>query len=162
MNLQAAKTLCTTLVRQTRTRRLTLTAKVELGAPERFACLDQMGKATRGYRSSARIVFSGAATGSHSVDVYASDPERVLAHWSGYIEASRMAAPAVGQLVEFPSASAWRAGGFRYGRVVKVGTKRAIVSYKFKHGGEATASVPFSALRFDPRPVNPPIRFESV
>lgn len=35
-------------------------------------------------RPAARIVFSGSATGEHSLDVYASSAERIRAHWVGY------------------------------------------------------------------------------
>lgn len=34
----------------------------------------------------ARIVFSGASTGQHSLDIQCSNVDRVIAHWTGYAE----------------------------------------------------------------------------
>lgn len=92
-----------------------------------------------------RVVFTGGRSGGHSLWLDASSAERVQAHWEGYVEANTDV-PRVGDLVRFPSASA--PGGMRKGRVVKVGPKRAVVAYRFKHGGQAAPrAVPFADLR---------------
>jgi hypothetical protein len=96
-----------------------------------------------------RIVFEGGKFGSHSLAIDVSTEERVLAHWEGYVEANGLTtAPKVGQRVSFPSASAWRAGGFRVGTVEAVGPKRARIAYVFGHGGKAKTTIPIAKLRF--------------
>lgn len=100
---------------------------------------------------SAKIVFSGGAKGGHEIWLSVSSLERIVAHFEGYCEANGMLTPEVGQIVAFPSASNWRSGGYRTGKVLSVGPKRAVVAYKFKHGGETTKTVPIADLKFSPR-----------
>jgi hypothetical protein len=45
----------------------------------------------RGYQ---RIVFTGGRRGEHSLDVGVSSPERVRAHWDGYLSSGAPSAPA--------------------------------------------------------------------
>lgn len=119
-------------------------------------------------KNDARVVFSGGLTGDHSIWLSVSSQERILAHFEGYCEANGMDAPKVGQLVRFPSPSNWQAGGTRLGRVVKVGPKRAVVAYKFKHGGQgAPRAIPIADLVFEPARrvqlvLEPLTRFERV
>jgi hypothetical protein len=85
----------------------------------------------------AEIVFTGGRWGEHAIGLAVSDRARVLAHWAGYVEAhGRKALPVVGMEVLFPSASAWRAGGYRRGVVTRVGMSRVTIAYRFAHGGE--------------------------
>lgn len=96
-----------------------------------------------------RIVFMGGPRGAHSLSVSASSPERVLAHWEGYVEAAGMKArPEVGQSAQFFSGSASRMGGYRNARVVRVGRTRALLHFKYKTGRESEVWVPFSNMRF--------------
>lgn len=142
MDTLTATKLAASLVRTTdglRALRRTLKAVVEIG-PE---------PARVGWSRSDRIVFTGGAQGTHSLDVGASSPARILAHWEGYRENNGLAArPTPGSCVRFPSASAWQAGGYRVGTVLAVGPKRARIAYTFKHGGKAEATVPIRDLRF--------------
>lgn len=97
-----------------------------------------------------RMVLYGGAYGPHSIDIRTSDAKRAEAHWRGYAEASDLLAPKIGELVQFPSGSSRT--GTRYGRVLKVGPKRALVEYRYKHGGKAAPKwVPFQDLVFAPR-----------
>ena len=51
-----------------------------------------------GVRDAApRIVFESAATGTHSIDVFVSDTERVLAHFDGFVAKQPAASKAVSQ-----------------------------------------------------------------
>lgn len=142
MDLLKATKLASSLSRTTAfpsARIRTLKSFIEIG-PE---------PARAGWLRSDRIVFSGGKDGPHSLDVAASTPERILAHWQGYCENNGLrAAPQVGDTVHFPSASAWQAGGYRKGRVLKVGPKRVRVAFTYKHGGKAETTVRISELRF--------------
>jgi len=152
MNPTEAIHLASTLKRRALFGSAKLEARVVLGDSEKVAGTDpDTGRARWVYRVSARIVFSGGKTGEHSLDAWTSDAARVLAHWSGYVEANHWDRPAVGALVRFSSANARAAGGMRAGRVTKVGPKRAVVAFTYKHGGKSTVTLPFSALRFDPK-----------
>lgn len=85
----------------------------------------------RGY---PRIVFSGGQKGEHSLDVGVSSRERIIAHWLGYIESNGFVVPEIGDRVIFPAASA--PGGERLGKVIGITGSRALMTYRFKHGGE--------------------------
>lgn len=98
------------------------------------------GRAERALVKTGRIVFTGGAKGDHSLELSVSDEERIMAHWFGYLEANGFKLE-VGTKVTFPSASNWKQGGVRTGRVTKVGPKRVEIAYKFAHGGETTKSV---------------------
>ncbi len=173
MNITEAEKVCTSLRRFTNlTRKATLRADVvcpmmdeyPVGDSRRVVYADgttrQVPKATKRvvvYENGkpvwrlgvdARIVFRGGKNGDHSIDVSVSDVERVLAHWDGYCEANGLAKPRVGQVVKFFSGSASKLGGYRTGRVVKVGPKRAVIAFKFKHGGESTVTLPFHEIVF--------------
>jgi hypothetical protein len=113
-------------------------------ADQKVAVVDENGRARWQYVVGGRIVFKGGAKGEHSLDLLASSPERILAHWEGYCEANGMLKPVVGQVVSFPSGS--HPSGVRMGRVLKVGSKRALVAFTYKHGGKGTKSVPFNEL----------------
>lgn len=127
---------------------LRLTAKV-VTKQERRAVVGEDGKARWGLVETGRIVFSGGSRGEHSLELSVSDEARVLAHWNGYCEASGLLKPTVGQRVKFASASASpKMGGVRYGKVVKVGSKRAVIEFTYKHGGHGTATVPFNEMWF--------------
>jgi hypothetical protein len=90
-----------------------------------------------------RVVFRGGAHGSHTLFLSVSSNERIEAHWNGYLP-ERLKAPKVCQQVKFPSGS--DPAGWRYGKVLSVGPRRAIVEYSFKHGGRAQKTVPFHEL----------------
>ena len=122
------------------------TTDFALSADQRVAVVGADGRARWAFVPGGRVVFSGGLKGDHSIDLLASSPERVLAHWEGYCEANGLLKPKVGQRVEFPSGSS--RSGYRFGRVLKVGSKRAVVSFTYKHGGESTKSVAFEDLRF--------------
>lgn len=148
MDIATAQTLCLSLRRTTLYKDTKLVANiVEVGTENVIITID--GKLTWQRRTNARIVFSGAKSGEHSLDVYASDEARVLAHWAGYCENNGLHKPQVGQIVAFPSGSAHHWGGFRQGRVIKLGPKRAVIAYRFKNGHKTTITLPFSELRFD-------------
>lgn len=115
-------------------------------ANQKVAVVGEDGRARWQYVVGGRVVFKGGKSGEHSIDISVSSPERVLAHWEGYCEANGMLKPEVGQLVSFPSGSA--RAGIRFGRVIKVGTKRALVAFTYKHGGKSTKSVSFNDLGF--------------
>lgn len=94
-----------------------------------------------------RMVFEGGKWGAHSLRVSVTTPKRAEIHWQGYAENNGLLAPKIGEVVSFPSPSA--PGGRRRGKVVKVGPKRATVTYRFKHGGEAAPkSVPLQDIVF--------------
>jgi len=95
-----------------------------------------------------RIVFTGGSQGEHSLCVSVSSRARILAHWEGYCESNGLAPkPKVGQRVCFPSRSA--PCGYRYGRVVSVGSVRATIAYRFYAGHEAVpAALPIRCLEF--------------
>lgn len=97
-----------------------------------------------------RIVFMGGPRGEHSLAISASSPERVLAHWEGYVENAGMKVrPKPGDPVQFFSASASSMGGYRNARVVRVGRTRALLHFRYKTTGrEAEVWVPFSNMRF--------------
>ncbi len=118
--------------------RTCLKARVETGAPERVVTMVE-GRPVWTERASARLVFEGGAYGTHSIDVYASSFQRMVAHWQGYCENNGLVkAPLVGETVSFPSGSASKKAGFRRrGKVVKVTGTRVTVSYTFKSGKEA-------------------------
>lgn len=119
---------------------------------ERIAVVDENGRAHWSLVETGRIVFSGGKFGPHSIELSCSDEARVMSHWEGYIASSGMLKPEAGQAVMFESASASRKmGGLRYGRVLKVGTKRAVVEFTYKHGGRGTATVRFESMRWMPK-----------
>jgi hypothetical protein len=91
-----------------------------------------------------RIVFSGGREGSHSLAIDVSSPERVLAHWEGYCENNGLPRPTVGQKVLFVGAT----GKTYVGRIVKVGTKRVHLEFKYRHGGNGKATVRLGEIRF--------------
>ena len=106
----------------------------------------------------ARIRFVSPLTGTHSLNIYVSSEVRVRAHWLGFVAEQsdrRLTAPkvnvrpalvlSVGCLVFFPSGSA--RSGQREGVVTRIGPKRAVVAYTFKHGGKSTKAVPIGDLR---------------
>lgn len=97
-----------------------------------------------------RLVFMGGPRGEHSISVSGSSPERVLAHWEGYVENAGMKVrPKAGDPVQFFSGSASSMGGYRNGRVERVGRTRALIRFRYKTTGrEATSWVPFSNMRF--------------
>lgn len=115
---------------------------------QKVAIVGEDGRARWQYVTGGRIVFKGGKDGEHSLDILASSPERILAHWEGYCEANGLLKPTVGQSVRFPSASASSMGGWRTGKVVKVGSKRAYIEFTYKHGGAGKAIVSFNELRF--------------
>jgi hypothetical protein len=140
-----ARTLCRTL--RTKSGAVRITTRVEVYEELRAVRHETTGR--MGWRNveTAHVVFEGGAHGSHALQLDVSSRERVLAHFAGYCENNGCERPFVGQTVEFPSASAWRAGGYRRGRVVAVGHTRATVTYKFAHGGETSKAVSFHELR---------------
>lgn len=144
MTRDEAVKLCATLVRRNRQGRVVLRAQVELHPlyQERYATAD----ASWACRPKARVVFSGGRYGEHAIDLYASDAARVLAHWAGYCQASGMLCPAVGATVGFSSGSS--PDGRRFGRVVRTGPKRALVAFKYKHGGASERWVSFDKVYF--------------
>ncbi len=91
-----------------------------------------------------RIVFSGGSQGVHSIDVGISSQARILAHWDGYCENNGMSTPKDGQNVIFVGSN----GKLYKGLVLKAGSKRASVTFHYRHGGEGRANVPFADLRF--------------
>lgn len=97
-----------------------------------------------------RIVFTGGTSGDHQLWLNVSSEARILAHWQGYVENAGLAlVPDVGAAVSFPSASASRMGGWRVGRVLSVGPRRARVAFTYKTTGRASvATVALSELRF--------------
>lgn len=149
MDIATARKLCHSLVRRSLYGGIKLVANVVETGTELVAVMENDKFAWK-YQPKARIVFSGAKSGEHSIDVYASDEARILAHWIGYCQNNGMHKPQVGQTVEFLSASNWQSGCIRRGRVLKLGPKRAVIAYTFKHGGKATITLPFSQVRFDP------------
>lgn len=148
LTIEEARALCKTMQRTLRTtsgvRRIT--ARVEV-LMERRALRGEDGRMGWRLMQVGRALFEGGQSGGHSVQLDVSSRERVLSHFEGYCEANGCARPVVGQTVEFPSASAWRAGGYRKGRVVAVGRTRATVAYRFAHGGETSKAVKFHELR---------------
>lgn len=95
------------------------------------------------------IVFSGGAYGPASLDVGVSTPERVRAHFEGYVEANGLSVkPRVGQKVAFGSATTTM--GVRTGKVRRLESKRAIVSYLSKASDKRSRSwnVPYEELVF--------------
>jgi hypothetical protein len=115
-------------------------------ADQKVAVVGEDGRARWQYVVGGRIVFKGGKNGEHSLDVLASTPERILAHWLGYCENNGLLKPVVGQLVSFPSGSS--PSGYRYGKVLKVGSKRAVIAFTYKHGGKSTKTVPFNEIKF--------------
>lgn len=125
-----------------------LGAEVRVTGTERFATTDANGRTTWGTRPAVSIVFTGGRFGEASLDLYATSLERLAAHWAGYCSANDWLAPAVGDLVVFPSASS--PTGTRVGRVAKVGPRRAVIAYTFKHGGATTTTLGFDRLAWNP------------
>jgi len=106
------------------------------------------GKARWDYEHPERVVFSGAASGEHSIDLTASSVERVRAHWAGYLETNRIRmVPVVGEFVTFPSGS--HPSGFRHGRVTKVGPRRTTIEFRYKHGGRGVRVLPHYEVGFN-------------
>jgi hypothetical protein len=94
-----------------------------------------------------RLVFTGAASGEHSIDLSCSDEARARAHWEGYLEANGIRrAPAVGERVVFPSSSS--PDGWRTGRVLKVGPRRCCIEFRYKNGFTSSKTVPIHECRF--------------
>lgn len=125
---------------------LKLHVKVVRGPVERRAQVVD-GKAVWVHVQSKRIVFTGGKFGEHSIDASCSDEARILAHWEGYVEANGLKlVPGVGELVQFPSGSS--PTGFRYGRVLKVGPRRAVISFRYYYGRRSTTTVKLSELLF--------------
>jgi hypothetical protein len=105
------------------------------------------GKAQWTYEPEQRLVFTGAASGEHSIDMEVSDLARARGHWDGYLQANQIrSAPAVGELVDFPSSSS--RSGWRTGRVLKVGPRRAVIEFRYKYGRVSTKTVPHHLCRF--------------
>ena len=99
------------------------------------------GKPTWVFERARRVVFTGGAQGEHSIDLSVSSEARIQAHWEGYCEMNHIQViPSVGQRVLFPSGSAQ--GGWRTGRVSKVGVRRVVVEYAFNYGRRSTKTVP--------------------
>ena len=95
---------------------------------------------------SPRIVFTGGRKGEHSLDVGVSSRERIIAHFLGYIESNGFVTPQAGDGVLFPSAS--MRGGMRNGKVERVTSTRALVTYRYGHGGRGAPKwVPLWELR---------------
>lgn len=94
------------------------------------------------------VVFTGGRWGEAQIWLSVSSDERIIAHFEGYCVANNLAPrPNVGDKVLFPSGSS--STGWRRGKVVSVGPKRATVTYRFKNGREAAPkSVPIQYLRF--------------
>ena len=94
------------------------------------------------------IVFVGGAYGPASIDVGVSSPERVRAHFEGYLEANGLSIkPRVGQNVRFGSPTT--SMGVRTGKVRRLESKRAVVSYVFRPGERARSiNIPYHALTF--------------
>jgi hypothetical protein len=155
MDILEARQLAFTL-RRLCVSRESLRADVVEGASRPVAKIGPDGRPTWKMERDARIVFRGGSAGEHSLDLLASSPERILAHWEGYCEANGLLKPNVGERVMFPSGSS--PDGLRYGHVVKVGTKRAVVTFKYKHGGISTKSVSFNELRYSGRVPQKPLR----
>jgi hypothetical protein len=152
MDLVEARKLSFTL-RRLCVSREDLRADVVEGADRLVAKVGPDGRPSWKMERDARIVFRGGA-GEHSLDVFVSSSERILAHWEGYCEANGLLRPNVGERVMFPSGSS--PDGLRYGQVVKVGTKRAVVTFKYKHGGTSTKAVPFNEIRYHGRVTRKP------
>jgi hypothetical protein len=91
-----------------------------------------------------RIVFSGGNRGTHSIDIGASSQARVLAHWEGYCENNGMPVPLEGEKIRFVGGT----GTIYTGNVIKVGSKRVTVDFRYKHGGSGTANIPFSDILY--------------
>jgi len=129
MTIDEAKKLCASLSRQAFGG--TIKAKVE----QKWSTDDPA------------VVFTGGKYGEAQIWLSVSPEARIRAHFAGYCAANGLAlAPHVGQGVVFPSASSKT--GTRFGHVTKVGPKRAVVAFTYKHGGKATKTVPFAELRF--------------
>lgn len=129
MTLEAAKALVATLTRQAFGG--TIQAKVE----QKWSTDDPA------------VVFTGGKHGEAQIWLSVSDEARIRAHFAGYCAANGLSlAPHVGQHVVFPSASS--PSGSRYGRVAKVGPKRAVIEFKYNSGKPGTKIVPFAELRF--------------
>lgn len=102
-----------------------------------------------------RIVFEGGRFGPHSLDVFVSSPERVRAHWAGYIP--QPARIRVGSKVTFDRGTKVPP----VGRVLKLyksrgtfrhhgGTPMAIVRFAMVNGRYTTYRLPASALTVVP------------
>lgn len=140
MNLDAAIKLSFTLFRRTLDGAI-FRVRIDQGRPEAYTVRGADGKVAWGTRPSARFVFSGGDT-EHSIDVYASDEARVLAHWAGYLP-SGVAVPAVGGRVDVEGRHTRRC------IAIKVGPKRVTVEFHYKGNGKvATKTLPFADTRF--------------
>jgi hypothetical protein len=153
MTVQAARELCYELVRTLLTDRGRQTIKARVETTEEVAAVFENGRYVQRRVESGRIIFEGGLTGSHALELSVSSEARVRTHFEGYCENNGCFKPSVGQKVDFPSGSA--RSGWRTGRVVKVGTKRAVVAFTYKHGGESTATVSFDKLRMYVRKMGP-------
>jgi hypothetical protein len=112
------------------------------------------------FREGRSIVMAGGTHGAHTLDVRASNAERLLIHWKGYVEnngqslgpryspakaADPWRVPVVGQWVSFPSPSA--PSGWRKGQVVRVTKKRVLIAFRFN---KERAYDERHGLKFDP------------
>lgn len=97
-----------------------------------------------------RIVFTGSPTGEHSLSIWGSSEERILAHWEGYT--GRPAAVSVGSRVLFTRGmfGTWR------GTVKHVGHRRTsygarpvcyLVSFTRRNGTAGTLRCSEAAIR---------------
>ena len=128
MTIESAKQIVETLVRRTR------------NCTKLFAILEKQG-------NDVAVVFKGGLYGEAQIWLSVSSEERIRAHFEGYCQANGLRlVPEVGSQVVFPSGSS--PTGFRLGRVLSVGPKRAVVSYKFKNGREATKAVSLTLVQF--------------
>lgn len=119
---------------------------------EWLATLDAEGRCRRAYVPTGKVVFQGGLFGEHSIELFASDEARILAHWEGYCEASGMLRPAVGQTASFPCGSASSMGGWRTGRVIKVGPRRVQILFRYKISRrEAIRTVPLTLAKWEAR-----------
>lgn len=143
MNLKSAVALSNRLVRKA-ANGVTVRAEVE----GRMLVTDSKGREKWELGPGSSIVFKGGLYGPHSLDLRSSTPQRVMAHWEGYLEASGLSAlPKIGQTVTFQSSSS--STGLRTGKVRRLGPRRATIRYVAEgHKRPVSVDRPYSEIIF--------------